>query len=189
MDTSSHAVGIWRQDHANFSKLLDILDGQLLLLQTDQDADYELIEDVIYYLQQYSDRYHHPREDIAFARLLERDAALQMPVNRLLQEHRVIREAGEQVRERLDQVLRDEVVTREWVETPLALYITFYRHHLAMEDSQLIPIAARMLTLQDWEAVDEAVPRSQDPLFGDTPHEQFSVLRSILVEAGTVAEV
>ncbi|WP_196251611.1 hypothetical protein [Cupriavidus necator] len=41
------------------------------------------------------DRVHHPREDVAYARLVERDSGMQVVVNRLLQERRVIAIVGE----------------------------------------------------------------------------------------------
>lgn len=179
----NHPIEVWRADHANFGKLLDLLDAQLVRLHSKKDVDYELIRDVVYYMQEYSDRYHHPREDIAFSRLLDRDPALQLPINRLLQEHRVIEAAGHKVRDSVEQVLEDSVVPRESLETPLALYITFYRHRIGMEDAKLIPVAARMLTPWDWECVDEAVPPGGDPLFGDKPHQRFAELRKLLIRA------
>jgi hemerythrin-like domain-containing protein len=66
------AVRMWQDEHARFARLLDFLDVQMMAFHEGGHPNYELMRDVIYYLQHYADRYHHPREDVAFALLLER---------------------------------------------------------------------------------------------------------------------
>ena len=50
---------------------------------------------IVAYLRDYSDRFHHPREEVAFARLAKRCPDLELVLSRLSQEHRVIAHAGE----------------------------------------------------------------------------------------------
>jgi len=172
-----HPIDIWHGEHVNFAKLLDLLDGQLVTLHAADRPDYELMRDIIYYLRHYSDRYHHPREDLVFALMLNRDPSLELIINRLLQEHRVIAGAGEEVRERVQQVLDDAVVPRASLEMALAVYITFYRHHLNTEESKIMPLAMKMLGSTDWDEINAKIPAQADPLFGDVPHARFSALR------------
>ena len=176
----THPIHIWHVEYVNFAKLLDLLDGQLVTLQAAGRPDYELIRDIIHYLRVYSDRYHHPREDLAFALMLKGDPSLELVINRLLQEHRVIAAAGEDVANGVQQVLEDTLLLRESLERALALYITFYRHHLNSEESKIMPLAIKMLGPGDWEEINEAIPAAADPLFGDRPQARFAALRRYL---------
>lgn len=142
-----------------------------------KDPDYRLMYDVVYYLHHYAGRYHHPREDVAFARLVRRDPGLRLPINRLLQEHRVLETSGETLLKYLDDILEDSVIRRATVETAAATYLVYYRHHLAVEESEILPHARRTLKPDDWAAVAVAVPAAPDPLFGDDVGERYQELR------------
>jgi hemerythrin-like domain-containing protein len=92
---SAHAVANWHADHAAFSRLLDLLDREVIIFHTGDQPNYPLIFDILHYLHEYVNRSHHPREDVAFARLAEREPKLQLQVARRLQKHRVIAAAAE----------------------------------------------------------------------------------------------
>ena len=171
---------IWRAEHVNFTRLLDLLEKQVAAFHAGGQPDYDLMRDVVYYLRQYADLVHHPQEDIAFARLLERDPAMKPQIDRLLQEHRVILAAGETLLKHLDEVVAEAVEPRAVVETAAATYLVYYRQHLAAEENEVIPRAAQLLGPRDWAAV-AAVPARPDPLFGKDAEERFRSLRRQLV--------
>lgn len=167
----------WHDEHVRFNRLLNLLGGQVVLFHSGADPDYELMRDIVQYLQHFADRFHHPRENAAFSRLAERDPSLRMSVNRLLQEHRVIATAGVDLLRRLDEIEADVVVTRETVEAAAATYLVYYHHHLRTEESDIIPRAAALLTPEDWAAVAAAVPVGPDPLFGKNAEAGYETLR------------
>jgi len=170
-------IARWHAEHADFNKLLDLLDAQLSALQAeDQMPDYDLMRDIVSYLSSYADLAHHPREDVAFARLVQREPALELPINRLLQEHRVMAAAGKELLQRLDQVAADVMIPREALETAAATYLVYYRHHVSREERDVLPRAKELLTRADWTAV-AAVSVAPDPLFGDNPEARFRELR------------
>ena len=160
-------IGVWHGEHMRFARLLDVFERQMAAFHAGEHPDYELMRDIVHYLHHYADRYHHPREDVAFARLIEHDGKLQLMVNRLLQEHRVIGVAGELLLKYLEDILADAVMERTAVEAVAATYLVYYRHHLAVEEGEVLPRAARLLTPEDWAAVATAVEPGLDPLFGD----------------------
>jgi hemerythrin-like domain-containing protein len=160
-----------------FSRLLDLLDRQVAVFRAGADPDYELMRDIVQYLQHYADRFHHPRENAAFSLLAEREPGLRTVVNRLTQEHRVIAHAGEAFLHRLDGIESDVVIERTAVEASAATYLVYYRHHLATEESEILPRAAASLTEQDWTAVAAAVPSGPDPLFGRNAEAGYETLR------------
>ena len=80
-------IAVWHADHVSFTRLLDLLEKQVAAFHEGERANYELMRDIVCYLRHFPDRFHHPREDVAFARLVERAPGMQLPINRLLQEH------------------------------------------------------------------------------------------------------
>ncbi len=160
-------VTLWHGEHKRFVRLLDFLETQMAAFHAGEHPQYELMRDAVYYLHHFADRFHHPRENVAFARIINRDPAMQLAINRLLQEHRVIGTTGETLLKLLDDILEDAVIERAAVEAAAATYLIYYRHHLATEEAAILPRAAHILTADDWAAVAEAVPAGPDPLFGD----------------------
>src|SRR5262245_47229575 len=130
----ANPIAAWRTDHANFARLLNFVERQVLAFHLGEPLDYPLLLAILYYLRDYPDRVHHPREDVAFARLVERDLALQLPVARRLQEHRVIAAAGEELLKLLQGAVDGALIERSAIEAAAATYLVYYRHHLAAEE-------------------------------------------------------
>ncbi len=170
----------WHAEHANFARLLNVLEQQLAVFHAGERPNYELMLDIVSYLRHYPDRFHHAREDVAFARLTARDPAMQVNINRLLQEHRVIAKAGDELLALLNEVADEAIISRAEVEAAAATYLVYYRHHLATEERDIMPRAAKLLKPEDWAAVAAAVPTGRDPLFGDDSEERYRELRRLI---------
>jgi len=180
-------LAVWHNEHINFARLLDLLEEQLTAFREGETPDYALMADILYYMRNFADRVHHPPEDVAYARLVEHDPSVQLVVSRLLQEHRVIAAAGEQLLSHLNEVAADSFASRAPLEAATATYLVYYRHHLAIEERDIMPRAARVLTESDWSAVAASVPTSSDPLFGDGVLKGFEVLRKRIERAAQVS--
>lgn len=178
------AIRAWHDEHAYFRRLLALLQKELDVFHGGERPNYELMLDIVSYLREYSDKVHHPREDVAFARLAQKAPELELPLERLKQEHRVIANAGEALKELLAEILDDAVVPRADVEMAAATYLVYYDNHIAKEETDVIARAARTLGPEDWSAVRDAVPSVKDPLFGEAPEERYRKLRrQIALEA------
>ena len=174
----TNPVEAWRIDHSYFSRLLALLRKELDAFHSGGEPNVELMLDIISYLRDYSDDMHHPREDIAFARMVRRCPDLSLVLARLAQEHPVIAQAGEKLRSLLNAVQGDIIVPRYEIEIAAATYLVYYGNHIAKEEEDILPRAAQVLTPEDWEAVRKAVPHRHDPLFGDDDgNERYRVLR------------
>ena len=163
-DTMKSLLQTWHDEHATFGRLLAVLEQQISGFHAGEEPGYELMLDIVDYLRHYADQFHHPREDAAFARLLRRSPDLRPQINRLLQEHRVIAAAGEDLLTRLREISVGAVLPRAAVETAAATYLIYYRHHIVTEERELLPRAELLLEAEDWAAVDSAVPGGSDPL-------------------------
>jgi len=123
-------IEIWHSEHVRFGRLLSALEKQMGLFGQGEQPNYELMADVIHYLRHYPDRYHHPREDVAFARLLRRDPTLHPQIARLRQEHRVIAAAGAHLLAVLEDVVNGAIIARESVGSGGGHYLSYYRAHV-----------------------------------------------------------
>lgn len=170
-------AAVWHAEHVNLARLLDLLERLVAAFHTGEQPNYDLMLDVVYYLRHYPDEVHHPQEDVAFARLLGWVPTMKPQIDRLTQEHRVLAAAGETLLVHLDAVVADALEPRSIVEAAAATYLAYYRQHLASEDNEVIPLAAELLTPQDWAAVAAAVPAGPDPLFGEDIEERYRKLR------------
>lgn len=177
-------IKAWHDEHAYFRQLLALLQKQVDVFHGGERPNYELMLDIVSYLREYSDQVHHPREDVAFARIAKKAPELALTLERLKQEHRVIAKAGDALQELLAEILEDAMVSRADVEMAAATYLVYYDAHIAREEEDVMPLAARLLAPEDWAAVKNAVPAVKDPVFGDAPEERYRRLRrQIALEA------
>lgn len=160
----------WHNEHIRFAQLLDLMEEQLATFHEDGHPDYDLMRDIVCYLQDYADRVHHAREDAAFERLVRRDPSVCIIIMRVLQEHRVVATAGEELLRQLDGIAADVFFERAALEAAAATYLVYYRHHLRAEEADIMPHAAQILEPEDWAYVAAAVPTSLAvPLRGGQP--------------------
>ena len=170
-------LAVWHAEHINFARLLDLLETQVAAFHRGERPNYELMGDIVYYLRTFADRVHHPREDVAFARLVEREPGLALVIKRLQQEHRVISTASEELFNRLNEATEDVMTPRVALEAAAATYVVYYRHHLATEEGEIMPRAAQLLTQEDWATVTAKGAAVSDPLFGNEVEARFRELR------------
>ena len=105
-------LSTWHADHVNFGRLLDCLEGQLELFHDGGSPHYELMLDIMYYMTHYSDALHHPKEDLAFARIKAREPQANALVEALDEQHEELRRMGSELVVRLSDVFNGAVTTR-----------------------------------------------------------------------------
>jgi hemerythrin-like domain-containing protein len=149
-------VQAWHDEHMEFEALLNELQRQVDIFHRGDRPDYERMLQVLSTLRERGDRSHHPREDVAFARLAKRCPDLALELARLQQEHRVIAQAGEKLHGLLSAALDEAVLQRAEVEIAAAMYLVYYGNHIAHEEEAILGRAASALTAEDWEAVRKA---------------------------------
>jgi hemerythrin-like domain-containing protein len=170
-------VKAWHEEHMYFRRLLHLLQQEVDVFHGGDTPNYQMMLDIIWYLRNYADEYHHPREDEAFRRLVARRPDRQLPVARLMQEHRVIARAGDHLESLLEEIDAGAIIRRAEVEMAAATYLVYFGNHIAKEEEDILPLAAQLFSESDWAAIKAAAPAAQDPLFGTTPLERFRELR------------
>ena len=95
----SASIAFWRAEHTGFAHLLDLLEKKLVAFHTGERPDYDLMLDILQYLGHFPDRYHHPREDIAFDCLVKREPGMLALVEHQKNTPCLLTEAGPSRRE------------------------------------------------------------------------------------------
>ena len=126
------------REHRNIEKLLTILERELEVFDCGDRPDYEVIRAIISYFEVYPEVYHHPQEDLVFAKLRTRDAAAAAQVGDLAREHHKGAERLQRVAQAIDNVLADREVLRQNVDTIVRDFIEHERRHMMMEDRDFI---------------------------------------------------
>jgi hemerythrin-like domain-containing protein len=170
-------VAAWREEHEYYARLLRLLQKQVDVFHAGGEPNYALMQDIVSYLREYSDQFHHPREDVAFKRLTSYCPELELIVARLRQEHRVIEHTGATLMAHIEAALEGSILPREQLEAAAATYLIYYQNHIRTEETAILARAAQHLTAEDWEAVRAAVLVAPDPLFGADPQTRFRELR------------
>jgi hemerythrin-like domain-containing protein len=181
-------IGRLSQEHRNIEKLLAVLERELEVFDRGDRPDYEVIRAVISYFEVYPEVYHHPQEDLVFAKLGTRDPAAAAKVGDLAREHRKGAERLRRVAHAIDSVLADRDVLRQNVDTIVRDFIEQERRHMMIEERDFFPAALKALKPQDWTEIASAVTGRKDPLFSEDAEEPFDALRAHILRLEQEAE-
>ncbi len=171
------AISIIHEEHRSISAVLSGLKS-LAQLATDPEVrpDFAVLHAMIYYIDAFPERLHHPKEDgYLFERLAARDPESRDLVNALRAEH----EAGAKLVRDLERALNEfESIwprgAAQFAEDVDA-YAQFHWKHMRCEEHDLLPRAEKALTVGDWEVVGEAFAANEEPI-GDLRNTDFKTL-------------
>ena len=178
----SNVIAALDRDHANMAKLLQLLESEILAIEVGKTPDYPLLQDIMRYMTQYPDRFHHPKEDVVFAQLVKRDPGARADVEKLVKEHVSIGLAGQKFDKLLRTKVVDSVDVREQLGTSGLAYIRALREHMLAEETMLFPLAMAVLTKKDWRVIDEKVEANKDPLFGTMIAREYQRLYRLITD-------
>ncbi|RKF18860.1 hemerythrin [Alginatibacterium sediminis] len=166
------------EDHVNISKLLRVLEQKLEAIRGERAVKYKLILDIITYLQEYADRYHHPKEDLIYDyyvkyRLVGEDLA-----NKLKLQHSELHDITEELRDTVEVILLDAVVPLDQFADRLEAFVKAQWAHLNYEEEEVFPMLKKNLTEDDWRNLEQNWQHGnyEDPLFGHQVQAQYRSL-------------
>ncbi|MGD8644488.1 MAG: hemerythrin domain-containing protein [Chromatiales bacterium] len=172
------------RDHKYFAKLLDFLSEQLELVQNEGIPDFELLLDVVDYIESYPDLVHHPKEDLIFAYFLQHHGGADaVVVESLMEEHRELKGLTASLRSSLEGILHDAPLQRESLAQQLSAFLDRQWKHLNAEEASVFPMLDRVMAPNDWDAIAGDLPDQADPLFGDDLQQQYQSLYTRITSA------
>jgi len=160
------SIGILKSEHRSMSA---VLLGLKHLAEIAQDPkvkpEFAVFRSMLRYIDEYPERLHHPKEDEhLFACLVRRSAESKDLIGKLKAEHlhgaKLIRELERRL------MLFEEQWPQGAAEFLGAVdaYADFHWKHMRKEDTELLPLAEKHLTADDWRAIDRAFGANQDPI-------------------------
>jgi hemerythrin-like domain-containing protein len=177
------ALDVIRDEHQALAAMLRSL--KLLLAQARREntlPDFAVLRAMLLYVDEFPERLHHPKEsELLFPRLLKRAPELATTLARLDNDHA----RGEAaIRDVEHALLAFEVMgepRRAAFEQAVDRYVAAYLEHMAVEESEILPAAQRLLTAQDWLELDAAFAANRDPLTGHEPADEYRELFHTIV--------
>jgi hemerythrin-like domain-containing protein len=176
------ALNVIRDEHRSIAAVLHALKQ----LAKDADNDgveprFEVFRAMIYYIDQFPERLHHPKEDrYLFARLEARAPQAKALIEELRAEH----VAGARLIRDLEQALVALEVGWQGgaraFRAAVDAYAEFHWKHMRKEEEQLLPLAERHLDAEDWREIDAAFAGNGDPI-ADLREQDFEKLFTRIV--------
>ena len=176
---------IIREEHAALAAMLRSL--SLLLAQHRRQGtlpDFFLLRSMLFYVDEFPEMRHHRKEtELLFPKLRARTPLSREVLDHLDGEHA----SGERrIRDLEHALLAFEMMgdsRRAAFEDAAERYANFYLAHMAMEEQQILPLAERVLTEDDWAELDEFFLANRDPLTGHQPEAAYRELFTRIVNS------
>lgn len=165
------AVSVIRAEHRAFATALNALERYLEpVLAHRLQPNHDLFGTILTYIDTFTDRFHHPKEDEHLFRALRArtdraDAALLDLQHEHVTSPAMLREVLESLRRTRGGSATDVAAFARLLQGYNASQVA----HMRKENEIVIPIAREALSRADWETVGAAFRDHRDPLFGTGP--------------------
>lgn len=176
---------IIRDEHSALSAML----RSILLLLTEHRRqgtvpDFGALRAMLFYVDEFPEKRHHRKEsELLFPKLRARTPISRELLDRLDDDHA---RGEKKIREVEHALLAFEMlgeVRRHAFEQAVERYVDFYLAHMAMEEREILPLAEKVLTEDDWRDLDEAFGANRDPFTGCEPEPDYAALFTRIVNA------
>jgi len=139
------------KDHEQVELLLNVLTEQLAELESEQQGvNFKLMDDIVNYLRNYIDRYHHPKEDLIYSYYLEHYVEDADMPNRLASEHQSLNFLSRELSNSLNVIQLDSVMPFDALAVQLRGFVDKQRSHIQYETNIVMPLMAEKFTPDDW---------------------------------------
>lgn len=172
-------IEVIKSEHRSLGKVIQALQG--IAGETFEDGrepDFALLCAMLYYIDIFQDRMHHPKEDGHLFRALRLHSAA---ANDLLDELQAEHLRGAQLLRDVERMLvhyrGGAPDGAELFSGAIETYADLHWDHLRKEEQQVLPLVDQWLTEDDCRAMAAAFKSNDDPLFGERPRHEFERLR------------
>ena len=181
---SHPALTIIRDEHGALSAMLRSL--SMLLAEHRRHGslpDFSVLRAMLFYVDEFPEQLHHTKEsELLFPKLRARCPEVAPVLDKLDRDHA----RGEKsIRDLEHDLLPFEVLgepRRAAFEQAVERYIDFYLSHMRIEEEEVLPLAQKHFTAEDWAELDAAFLANRDPLTGHEPSDLYRPLFSKIVQ-------
>jgi hemerythrin-like domain-containing protein len=161
-------------EYRHMATMLKVLEKQLDLIEADGNINKKVVYETLYYITEYPDRFHHPREDAMFQRAAQLSDKLADDVDTLQHDHDQIGDRGTRALQAAVEWQQGKHDTIKLVKTGRAYMAELFRH-MEVEEKVVFPKIEATLSVWDWRelAADDTLLPAADPVFGPRVGREF----------------
>ncbi len=170
-------------DHKHIAILLKLLNNKQEKLENGNIVNFNLVRDVVEYMQCYTEHSHHPLEDLINEFYIQSHPK-EAVEKKLGEEHEHLIVSSSQLMATLNLILSDVPVQTEQLSGTLKEYVTVQKAHMIYEESHVFPKWEKGLSETDWQAIELQCQEKliKDPLFSDDDNAVFEDLREYIAK-------
>ncbi|MBI3531670.1 MAG: hemerythrin [Curvibacter sp. PD_MW3] len=170
---SHESIRIIHDEHAALAAMLQSL---RMMVQrgpaSEPENFFDVLRAMLFYIDEFPERLHHTKEsELLFPPVRARAPHLKDALDKLDKDHAYGESA---VRELQHLLLAWELLgesRRAAFDEAAKRYLEFYLEHMRLEETVIMPEAEKVLTAEDWKALDAAFATNCDPLTGKYPRD------------------
>lgn len=171
------AVRIIKNEHRSLAAVIHGL--QHILEETTQEnpPDFELLRAMLFYIEAFPERLHHPKEDAyLFRKLRLRCADYDELIAELERQHVEGSALFTQMSESLEKYAAGLAGGEALFNSTVAQFVESHWRHMGAEESLVLPAASRHLLAEDWTEIARAFGENGDPRFDTQTDASFAQL-------------
>jgi branched-chain amino acid transport system ATP-binding protein len=171
------AIAIIQDEHRAITSVIEGLRHMLVEVAAGRiPVDHALLGAMFHYIETFPEKLHHPKEDhFLFARLRARRPDAALLLDGLEAEHEIGRERFAELKAKWERFRDDPAALAPFVEG-VERYSHFHWLHMRKEEDEILPLAAKALSDEDWQAIDAAFASNSDPIVGVLASKAFREL-------------
>ncbi len=180
---STGALDIIRTEHRSLAAVLHALQYLARNIKDHGAApDYSLLRLMVDYIESFHQRFHHPKEDEHLFKAIR---------NRTREGDRMLADLEAQhaegdgwlqnLREAVNRLQASSGHEAREFARAVDTYADFHWTHMRREEDELMPLAERVLTPDDWHEIDSAFNDNADPVFGKAPQQKYATLFKLIL--------
>lgn len=173
------AIAIIKQEHRALGSVMHTLQQVVQEVLTHRiEADHALIACMLYYLDVFPERCHHPKEDeYLFRSLRERTSSADAVLDELQAQHVRSAQMTAYLQQLFVHYLGGAPDGLRHFADAVESYAMFLGDHMEQEEQRVLPLAETYLQQSDWQAIDAAFRANKDPLGGADAQQEFRRLK------------
>lgn len=177
-DFKTLALNTIRAEHRSLGAVINNMKALLVEIREERmKMDFPLFWSMVYYIDAFPNRLHHPKEDDwLFSRLQQRTTAANALIEELQRQHHEEPVALGNIRRDLGNFEAGLPGGLETLIQTVGAYAETTWEHLRTEEHDMLPLAEAHLTPADWGDIATAFASNADPLTGLNDTETLSLL-------------
>lgn len=161
------AIMVLQQEHKSMTKLLYLMRNTADDIQDGRTIDHDLLHDIGEYISGFPELCHHPKEDLIYRKLQDRNPEALTSAADLLNEHERLTGLINTYVSSVEVVRGNPEDEREQFAKSMIALVDAYEHHMEMEEKYFFPLSISKLSKDDWAEIDYAISDQDDPLFDE----------------------